>query len=248
MNTPTLYDSDAEIDKIERQAISDEKHMQGISNMMMPHAVLMARQPPAPNEIVLPALETVTRLALGEANAFANEAFKKARAELKKLHGQYEVIVEQIEDSRPERVAAEYRRLTALAGEGVTNGDPDALEELESEQDITTRFKSEIDGLQEGSRLIGHAQIPHMIVLRDVIDDALAALISTMEARDAADCARFGIPADHFCTTKVAQSVRLHAYKRFMHLRQMALLGKDEMVSPNAHHLFSDYLGPIESW
>jgi hypothetical protein len=124
----------------------------------------------------------------------------------------------------------------------LVDGDVTALDDLESEKDIETRFEAERAALDDAVRKIGHAQIPHAIAIKTEIDAALAKLAKKGEERDAEDCKRFGLALEYGLTTRLVQSVRVQFGRRTHDLRRFAKLNPGEAIGPFARNMFSDFV------
>jgi hypothetical protein len=124
----------------------------------------------------------------------------------------------------------------------VEAGDVTALEDLESEKDIGTRFESEVAAFSEANKKVCHAMIPHALTLRTEIDKALAKLAMRLEDRDTTECAKLGIGAEWSTDTRLVQAVRIQFHRRCIDLNRFALLKPSAICSPMVKMLFEDFL------
>ena len=245
VNDP-LMTSKQSIDALELAAINDARGDRANGGMFhsSEYSVLSMRKMPVSQAQMLAGQKAVIALALSENPV---KKLYQALADAKVINDQYNVIVKQVETTMHHQVNAEYQRLVDDASARVLTGDVTALEDLESEKDIGTRFEAERSALQDATRKLGHAQIPHMLVLREEIDKALAKLAKRLETRDAEDCANFGIEMEFSLTTRLVQAVRIQFHRRTSGLSNMEHIHPSAPCSPMVRILFSDFLD-LTSW
>jgi hypothetical protein len=126
-------------------------------------------------------------------------------------------------------------------------GDVTALDGLESEADIGTRFESERAAISEASKKVCHSMIPHALALRLEIDKALAKLAKRLEDRDTTECKKLGIQAEWGADTRLVQAVRIQFHRRTIDLNRFARLKPTALCSPVVKSMFEDFLD-LSSW
>jgi hypothetical protein len=212
---------------------------------------------PSPRDQALASRPSVVAIALSENTP--GKRFKVALDAARELHAKSKEIGRGIREADFQLVRAHYARLHgaastnprlhAAASKGLVDGNPDALIGIEPEAAQAQRLEAEINARQAAMSNAAFAKIEHAVVLRDEIDGALAKLIDTLKARDAASSARYGIETDFSVETRLAVSVRI------LFARQTFGLRKLENAKPGAgpfslpvKTMIGDFLPEVAAW
>jgi len=245
MNPTTLETSAAEVLNLERALKMDvaTNHMPGISNYAVVSMNLLAATG-IPQEQTLAAQASITAMAL-EDDPAAAKAIAKELAAAKVHHLKYRDYNRQIQRSLSHNISAEYQRSVTEAAARAESGDAGALDRLESEKDVETRFEAERDALQHAMKVSSHAMLPHALAIKPQIDGALAKLAKKNEALDLERCRKFGIAPEWSDTTRLIHSVRIQFLRRTADLRARH---PSEACSPAVKQTYSDFLPELASW
>jgi hypothetical protein len=246
MNNSLQTTSAQQMAVLEAAAKFDAEHdgLTGTTNYVA-EALNLVQAEGVPRETTLAAQSPVVAMALEQ---FPSSALPKALAAAKAEHDKCRGYYAQIKKSLATAVDAEYRRLVAEASALAEKGHPEALDNLESEADLQTRYQSERDAFYHAIKMAGHAQIPHAVVIAREIDTALGKLSKKHEADDAERCKKFGIPAAWSSETKLIHSVRVQHARRTFDLRKMATLHRGALCSPVVRITFDEFLFEVAAW
>jgi len=241
---PDIYSSDHEIAIM--RAANDSIDGMGCMQPSLSTAlsVAMRRNLTVPSEVAVTSAKHVIGIALDSRGR--SNAFKTALAEAKTIHDRYQLIIERIQQSiNPKQ---EYQRLIDDATSRVLTGDATALDNLEPEKDIETRFAAERHALEKAVWKLGRDQMQHALIARAEIDAALSDLARQYEVRDAEECKKFGVETQHSYATNLIHSVRVQFFRQSNSIPRLAKAHDDEPNGPNFKNYFADFLNEVADW